>query len=76
MVGINGSTGWGFDKPPYQTHTLITIQSGQTVTVPYTRITAEDGTRFDYNTHAVNTVVVDCFKGSVNERSWVGTNTK
>ncbi len=73
MVGLNGSTGWGFDNPPYQTRAPLDIPAGQTTTVSYEQITTTDGTRFDNSTHAVNTVVVDCGKGTTSERSWVGT---
>ena len=73
MVGFNGSTGWGFDNPPYQTRTLFTVPAGQTVQVSYQKITAQDGTIFDLTTHAINTIVLDCFRGTTSERSWVGT---
>jgi hypothetical protein len=74
MVGINGSEGWGFDNPPYQTRaTPLAIPAGKTITVPYTDITTQDGTRFNYSTHALNTVLVDCFRGSVSgQRYWIG----
>jgi hypothetical protein len=73
MVGINGSTGWNFDKPPYITHSPLTITAGETLTVPYTNITDQNGVRFNPISHAVNTVVVDCFENTINARSWVGT---
>jgi predicted nucleic acid-binding Zn ribbon protein len=73
MVGVNGSTGLGFDNPPYQTRSLLTIPAGQMITVPYSKLTAEDGSYFDHSTHAINTLVIDCFRGTTHERSWVGT---
>jgi hypothetical protein len=72
MVGVNGGTGWGFDNPPFQTHGQLIIPAGKTTTVDYRSLTASDGTRFEYSSHAVNTVVIDCFKGTTSARSWVG----
>ncbi len=73
MVGVNGGTGWGFDNPPYQTRAPLSVPASSTVVVAYEKMSEEDGTIFDRSTHTVNTLVVDCFKGTTSERSWVGT---
>lgn len=75
FVGVNGSTGWGFDNPPYRTRGAFwlgsdTIPAGKTITVLYGMLTTADGTRFDIATHAVNTVVVACSSAT---RAWIGT---
>lgn len=74
-VGVNGSTGWGFDSPPYRTRGAFwlgdtAIPAGKTIEVSYSNLVADDGTRFDINSQAVNTILVDCFH---NMRSWVGS---
>ena len=74
-VGVNGPTGWGFDNPPYRTQGAFwlgntTIPAAKTAEVDYTNLLASDGTRFDINTKAVTTILVDCFGDT---RSWVGT---
>lgn len=73
MVGVNGNNGWGFDSPPYKTHTLVSIKSGQRLFVPFQNITKDDGTQFDSSTQTVNSTVIECFQGTVNTRSWNGS---
>lgn len=73
-VGVNGPTGWGFYDPPYRTRGAFwlgsdTIPAGKTIEVSYSQLTAEDGSRFDINAKAVNTILVSCFD---KERTWVG----
>ncbi len=77
MVGLNGDTGWDYNKPPFKTRSPLTISAGKFILVPYEDITSDDGTRFDPSTHAVNTIVVDCFQGAgASERWWTGTTVK
>ena len=69
MVGLNGSNGIGFDNPPYKTSYGLTFSPNATTTIPYGQIIASDGTRFDYTTHAVTSVVIICDPtGGVDER--------
>jgi hypothetical protein len=72
MVGLNGSNGFGLDNPPYMTHADISLPANETTLVPYSEITSKDGTIFDLSTHAINTAVVDCFRGTGDQRFWTG----
>jgi hypothetical protein len=72
MVGLNGQDGWGFDNPPYQTRNLISLSPGDQTLIPFTKITTTDGTSFDLTTHTVNSVVIECFRGTPNLRDWIG----
>jgi hypothetical protein len=75
-VGVNGGCGWSFNSPPYLTHESMTISPGQTITVPYSSMSNQDGTRFNILTHTVNSVVVMCSMGTRNpvQRSFCGTH--
>ncbi len=75
-VGVNGGCGWDFQDPPYRTHENMTISAGQNVSVPYSSLTASDGTRFDIATHGVNSIVVMCSMGTTDmvQRSFCGAH--
>ena len=75
MVGVNGSDGWGFDNPPYQTRNLVTLIHNQENFIPFTKITTSDGTQFDPSTQTINTSVIECFKGTPGARYWQGHNS-
>ncbi len=71
MLGLNGSDGFNFENPPYQTHNNFTVYPGKRLSVPLSTITLEDGTQFDPSTHAMNSIVLVCFRHS-QTRVWVG----
>lgn len=77
-VGVNGSCGFNFDSPPYQTHqgSGYSILAGSSTTIPYEALSSQDGTVFDPSTHAVNSVVVMCSMGTSDrvERSFCGAH--
>ena len=62
MVGLNGSCGWGFDNPPYKTHEAFDIQAGQKVSIPYSDMSTDAGTRFDTTTTDALGVSLVCFR--------------
>lgn len=75
-VGVNGGCGWGFDNPPYRTHKHYTIAGGRSVTIPYELMSSKDGTKFDFASHTVNSIVIMCSMGMNNktERSFCGAH--
>ncbi len=62
MVGLNGSCGWGFDNPPYKTHEAFVIPAGGKVSIPYSELTTDTGTRFDTTTTDALGVSLVCFR--------------
>lgn len=74
-VGVNANCATDMQNPPYQTEQQLVIDGRQTVKIPYSSLTAPDGTLFDPTTHAVNSIVIMCSMGTANQtqRTYCGT---
>jgi hypothetical protein len=71
-VGVNAGCGVNFWHPPYQTHQSMTFAPGQTITVPYSTMTDQNGDQFSGQP---TSIVVMCSNGTSDpvERSYCGT---
>lgn len=72
-VGVNSTSGWDADKPPYKTHGGVNLPAGKAVIIETSQLTTDNGTRFQGGVQAVNSVYIGCsLEEGVYMRSWFG----